>query len=193
MDFDKGTHVIHFMGDISTASVQNFRNVAWGLAFGDEKASQLYIEFSSFGGAVSEAFVMAQIVMEMPIPVTICNVGDTNSSAIIPYLAAEERLVVPHSKFLVHGLTASLGNVAQTTPEIEEKMDSLRLNVQRYADFFNERTEGAKAPINVLDCLLGNAKVLDAAGAVDAGVANGIIRTADLAAAGGHYVIATTG
>lgn len=58
---------------------------------------------------------------------------------------------------------------------LSEYVDSLDFDAKRYAEIFDERTNLATKPIDVRTHLAGKAKLLDAKGACEAGIATKIM------------------
>lgn len=67
-----------------------------------DKVSEVYIEMSSTGGRFDAAFKAYNFLSSYELPVTICNVGEVSSSAIVPFMAVSKRSCRVDSKFLIH-------------------------------------------------------------------------------------------
>lgn len=72
------------------------------------------------------------------------------------------------------GFSQCAGRGAVDHDRLAEFVESLDFDAKRYADIFEERTANAKTAVDVRGHLAGKAKLLDAAGAVDAGIATTI-------------------
>ena len=58
---------------------------------------------------------------------------------------------------------------------LSEYVDSLDFDAKRYAEIFNERTNSACGEMDVRAHLAGNAKLLDADGAREAGISTSVV------------------
>lgn len=94
--------------------------------------------------------------------------------AVIMFLAADIRIAVPHSKFKIHPLLwgFSQGNVDHD--RLIEFGDSLNFDAERYIAIFEERTQTAQKKLDVRNHLMGQARLLGATAAIEAGLATAI-------------------
>ena len=67
-----------------------------------DEVSEVYIEMSSVGGRFDAAFKAYDFLSSYELPITICNVGEVSSSAIVPFMAVSKRSCRVDSKFLIH-------------------------------------------------------------------------------------------
>lgn len=168
-------HCIHFYGPITPMSIEHLRDSAL-TAIKANNAQQLCVYLSSEGGNLTAGFTAFNFLRALPVPVTAINMGNVESIAVLLYLAADERLALPHSRFLIHSFNWTFGSDAVIDhARINEHTLSLSHDVERYAKIFNDRTQGAQTPVDVRECLNGKALVLGASAASDAGIVTGII------------------
>lgn len=166
-------HIIHFMRPIMPDTLVGLQNVALqALAQG---ASEVRIHISSEGGANDQGFAAYHFIRSLPVPVTMHCIGNVESMALIMYLAADNRAIVPHGKIKIHPMLWGFPPGASIDHDrLTEFVSSLDFDATRYANIFKERTSGATEVIEVQSHLGGRAKLLDAPGAVACGVATAI-------------------
>jgi ATP-dependent protease ClpP protease subunit len=156
----KNTAVIDFFCDITEKTAnQLIAGINEAISF---KLSKIIIRLSSSGGDLVPAFGAYNFLRYSKVPLTICNMGNVESSAILLYLAADARLAVPGSRFLFHPLHWTFIPNLVHIPKIKEALASLEFDTKRYRDIFNERTQGAENPIDVLKCLDGDPLIVGA-------------------------------
>ncbi len=168
-------HIIHFFGPINTNAIQGLRDVALqAVAAG---ASEIRLHLSSEGGTLASAFTAYHFLRSLPIPITAHNFGNIESSALLLYLAAEDRLVAPQARFLLHSMHWGFGNQNVDHLRLTEHVNSLDFDAERYAKIFDERTKGAESHLNIRKQLKGNAKILNAESSLSAGISSSIVST----------------
>ena len=165
-------HVIHFMRSINPETLAGLQNVALS-ALGNG-ATEIRIHISSDGGNNDQAFAAYHFLRSFPVPITTHCIGNVESMSIVIYLAGTKRLIVPHGKVKIHPMHWGFPGGTVDHDRLAEYVASLDFDAKRYADIFNERTKGAKATVDVRAHLAGQAKLLDAAGAVASGIATDI-------------------
>lgn len=131
----------------------------------------IFIKFSSNGGDVNVSFRMYHYLRTLNRQVTIQNIGDVMSSAIIVFLAADIRFATSNSIFLIHALTCPLTESA-TLHTLIDRQRSLQFDINRYNSVFIERTaKNICSPINILETLNGGSEIiLNAQDALSAGI-----------------------
>jgi ATP-dependent protease ClpP protease subunit len=123
--------------------------------------TKVTVHLSSTGGDLSPAFSAYHILRSLSIPLVMHNTGNVESSAVLLYLAADDRTAASHSRFLIHPFHWTFGG-SVFLPHIKQAVASLEFDSRRYADIFNERTQGVDKPIDVLKCLNGEPLVIGA-------------------------------
>jgi ATP-dependent Clp protease, protease subunit len=166
------SHVIHFLRSINADTLIGLQNTVHGALGGG--ATELSIHISSDGGSNDHGFAAYHLLRSLPIPVTTHCIGNVESMAIILFLAGEHRLIVPHGKVKIHPMHWAFAAGTVDHDRLTEFVASLDFDAKRYANIFNERTQGAQAPIDVTSHLMGQAKLLEAVEAEDSNIATGI-------------------
>ena len=165
-------HTIHFMRSINADTLIGLQNVA--LSALKQGATELAIHVSSDGGTNDQGFAAYHFLRSLPVPITMHCIGIVESMAVILFLAADNRQMVPHGKVKIHPMHWGFNAGAVDHDRLAEYVVSLDFDANRYADIFEERTKGSKQPVDVRGHLAGKAKVLDATGALEGGIATGI-------------------
>ncbi|MCL2138814.1 MAG: ATP-dependent Clp protease proteolytic subunit [Treponema sp.] len=167
MDNEK-TAVIDFFCGITPQSAQTLVSVVNNAI--ENQASKIIIRLSSRGGDLAPSFGAYHFLRSTGIPLSVCNFGNIESSAVLLYLAADTRTAVAHSQFLIHPFHWTFPPGPVRVPAIKEAVASLDFDAGRYADIFNERTSGAEKRIDILKCLEGNPLVIGAQEALLCGI-----------------------
>ena len=165
-------HIIHLMRSINPDTLSGLQNAA--LSALKAGASELDIHISSDGGNNDQAFAAYHFLRSLPVPVTMHCIGTVESMAVIVFLGAKTRNIVPHGKVKIHPMHWGFPAGTVDHDRLSEYVASLDFDAKRYADIFEERTSGAKVTVDVRGHLAGKARLLDATGAVDAGIATAI-------------------
>ncbi|MBW4056959.1 MAG: hypothetical protein HIU83_16510 [Proteobacteria bacterium] len=171
------THVIHFYGPVNLISVEELRNCALS-AIQQGGATELQLRISSEGGNLTAGFTAYHFIKSLPVPVVTHNIGNVESIAVLLFLAGTTRLVVPHGRFMIHALNWGFGNGTVDHDRLAEYAASLDFDSERYAQIFDERTEGANQVVNVRSHLLGRANILGADASVVAGISTSVAEIA---------------
>ncbi len=162
-------HTINFMTDVNPQSLAALQNIAMSALH--EGATEITVYFSCIGGSTDLGFTAYHFLKSLPVPLTMHCIGNVESMGIIVFLAGETRIATPHSKFKIHPLHWSFPASTIDHDRLNEFSQSIDFDADRYASIFEERTKGAKNPINIRDVLAGKAHILGAAAAVDSGLA----------------------
>lgn len=162
-------HTINFMTDINPQSLVALQNVAMGAL--REKATEITVYFSCLGGSTDAGFTAYHFLRSLPVPLTMHCIGNVESMGIIIYLAADNRIASPHSKFKIHPLQWNFPASAVDHDRLNEFSQSLDFDADRYASIFEERTKKAKCSIDVRNVLATKARVIGTTAAIDAGLA----------------------
>lgn len=168
---------IHFMGDVNNNSVEVLRNQ---LLFAiSNSANEIILYISSTGGSLHAGFTAYEYIKSSPIPITVINMGTVESIAVIMYLAAQQRLATPDSKFLLHSFTWTFSSQTVNYIQLTEALRSLDFDQKRYCNIFMEQTSQAKNPMDILKCLTSDPAMLDTKSALSAGIIHGTISATD--------------
>jgi ATP-dependent protease ClpP protease subunit len=166
------THIIHFLRGINAETLAGFQNVA--LSALNAGATAIRIHMSSEGGSNNQAFAAYHLIRSLPVPVTTHCIGNVESMAVLMYLAGARRLVVPHGKFNIHPMHWGFAAGTVDHDRMVEYVDVMNFDAKRYSDIYEERTAGSEDVVDVRSHLAGKARLLDANGAIDAGIAMAI-------------------
>lgn len=174
-------HVIHFMRSINSETLAGFQQVT--LSALQQGATKLEIHISSDGGSNDQGFAVYHFLRSLPVPIVMHCIGNVESMAVIMFLAGSERVITPHGKIKIHPMHWGFPGGTVDHDRLAEYIVSLDFDAERYANIFNERTQGSNEPVNVRAHLMGQAKLLGAAAAVSSGIATAIAEATIPAAA----------
>ena len=168
-------HTLYFSGAITQQSVHNIRSIVLDAI--KQNASSIKLVFSSEGGDLNAGLSLYHFLRALPIPLTIHNFGTIESIAVLIYMAADTRLVTDDAWFLVHSFNAYFYSNNIDYPRLSERTQSLGQYADVYTKIINERTKGAKSPLDISKVLNGEAIIVDASTATNAGIATSITPT----------------
>ena len=169
-------HVINFMRSINAETLAGLQNVT--LSALKDGATEIAIHISSDGGSNDQGFAVYHFLRSLPVQVTMHCIGNVESMAVVMFFAGAKRLIVPHGKIKIHPMQWGFSGGTVDHDRLAEFVDSLDFDAKRYANIFNERTQGANEAVDVGSHLMGKAKLLDAAASVEAGIATGVAEAA---------------
>jgi ATP-dependent Clp protease protease subunit len=173
MSETKRVDVINFVSGINSKSIASLIDVT-GTAR-NKNSSKIILNISSTGGGLGPIFGAYYHLRSLGIPLVSHNIGNIESSAVLLYLAADTRFVAPHARFMIHNFNWSFASGPIMHSDVREKVDSLDSDAKRYGDILNERTKGAKCPVDVFKALNGDTWMANAAAAIEAGLCSEII------------------
>jgi ATP-dependent protease ClpP protease subunit len=163
-----GVHVICFAASITPVSAERLRNLCLeALCAG---AAELRIHFSCDGGPSFHGFSLYHFLRSLPVPLTTHNTGSVESVGLIPFLAGNRRLACAHSRFLVHPMHWDFGAGRVDVTRLAEISARLNEDVERYAQIFDEITQGAQEPLEIRPHLTGSHIILTASAAIASGI-----------------------
>ena len=175
------TYVIDFFADINRKTVDALLiNVDKAVS---ENSSKIVIRLSSKGGLICSAF---SAYLELRIKsnvLTIHNMGNVESSAMLLYLAAKTRTAMPGSTFLIHPLSWTYIPEKITLPALKKAIDDLNIDIDHYERIYKNRTEHADNPIDIRK-YLENASFDRTSGLLNLDKDTYIIKTSEALAAG---------
>lgn len=106
-----------------------------------DKVSEVYIEMSSVGGRFDAAFKAYDFLSSYELPITICNVGEVSSSAIVPFMAVSKRSCRVDSKFFIHPPAWEFSAKSlETIESLQDKVNELKHYKQLYAEILDSST-----------------------------------------------------
>lgn len=161
------THIIHFTGPINSSTCGQLINKCSQAIKQD--ASELIIKIATMGGECSYGFSLYNFLMSLPIPVNTHNLGTIESMGNIIFLAGQRRTACHHSKFLFHPFHWTIhGSVDHA--RMSEYAMSLDFDRVLYERIVEERTQGAKEPLDVSKYLTADSRILTPDEALAAGL-----------------------
>ena len=162
-NFKKRRH-IRFHGKMEPTAVDNLILTINSIP----KEDLIDIDFSSEGGEIPSAIKLSEVIWKHRKRIRMNNTGCVASAAILPYLAADERLVSPGATFFYHPIRTGLIGIPTTSekrPIMWFSKASLEAGVQRiardeklYVDLHDRRT---KVPRGKVRSLLQDDHTLD--------------------------------
>ena len=177
-------HTIHFTQSINTDSFNALKNVA--LQALRNGAKEITIFLSTDGGNTDFGFTAYEFLRSLPVKLTIHCIGNVESMGIIMFLAADNRIATPHSKFKIHPLHWDFSEMRLDHDRLNEYSESLNFDADRYAAIFEERTKTAIKPLNIRETLSGKASILGASKAIEIHLATSVADAAIPASASGE-------
>lgn len=131
-------------------------------------ANELWLCISSGGGDLAAGFTAYQFLRNTGLKLTTYNLGNVESSAIMPYLAGDIRLASHESMFFFHPFTWNF-QTSVTIATMREKIERLEHDSERYANIFHERTQG---DFDIRNCLSERGRVMNTSEASRWGLVN---------------------
>lgn len=148
-------------------------------------ANHLDIFIDSFGGSVSEALAVHDLIRSFAtsIPCRTIGVGFVASAACLIILqAGDERLSYPHTRYMIHELGRMLGGGAERKSESEDVVREMKHLQDFVLNLFCKRTG---TPLKTLTKAIARKSLyLDASDALKWGIIDRIVDTVDLPPAG---------
>lgn len=166
------THVINFSGPINQVTSERIRDIS--LQAVAQGASEIRLHISSEGGNTLHGFTLYNFLRSLPVPLVIHNMGNIESIAVVVFLAGTTRIASPHSRFLIHPLHWGFNAGTVDHARLREYVSSLDNDLERYAQIFDERTQGAREPLDIRVHLSGQEKILTSASSATSGVATDV-------------------
>lgn len=120
-----------FCGPIQEATAQK---VVANLSFASvSKVKHIHILFQSIGGYVGDGVFLYNLFRSVPIELTLYNVGQISSAAVIAYLGAKHRKTSARAAFMLHRTTnspqsataATLQNLAKNLVLDDERTEAI--------------------------------------------------------------------
>lgn len=160
-------HVINFTAPINSSTCgQLIRKCSEAV---QQNATEIVIRIATMGGECSYGFTMFNFLMSLPVTVNTHNLGTVESMGNILFLAGERRTACPHSKFLFHPFHWTLhGSVDHS--RMSEYAMSLDYDLELYRHIVEERTEGAREPMDVRSYLTASPRILNPTEAIETGL-----------------------
>lgn len=119
-------------------------------------ATQIIIFFSSLGGNIYEGFLLASVIRNYTIPISIHATNHIDSIANVIYLAAKNRTSESYTKFYLHG---AANNGTFDEKSLKDLSSNLKINNSRIANFV---AENSKLPIKKVNKMMKNGTTISA-------------------------------
>lgn len=130
---------IYYYDGINQENVKTIINIISALV-SREKPTCLYFIFASNGGSVDAGVVFYNFLRSLPVTVITHNIGVIDSIANVIFLAGKKRYAVPHSTFLLHGVSIHIQNLILYLPSINEMLDRIKQDHKKIANIVCENT-----------------------------------------------------
>lgn len=115
----------------------------------NDNVTRIHIDMSSPGGYFTSAFKVYNYILNYPLPLSIRNIGQVSSCAIIVFLACPNRSAVDGSTFYMHPPTWEFARQAnETIDSLQDKINELRIYQNRYIDIFQSVTKCSETDFN---------------------------------------------
>jgi ATP-dependent protease ClpP protease subunit len=132
-------------------------------------ASKIFIFFSSLGGNIYEGFLIATIIQNSKIPISIHSTNHIDSIANIIYLSAPERTSESYAKFYMHGASTS-GNFDEKG--LNDQLTATKTHNTRIAYFISENSN---LPLQKIQHMMNIGTTITAQKALEYGIVQTII------------------
>ena len=126
---------ITFEGNIDQPSTLRLVNAIQNIQ--DNSITKITIIFSSLGGSIYDGFLLASIIQNSKIPITIHATNHIDSIANVIYMSAKERTAESYAKFYMHGASIS-GTFDEKS--LKEQLSAVKTNNSRIAYFVSENS-----------------------------------------------------
>jgi len=163
-------HIVHFHCQIDQSTSERFRDQC--LAAVAQGATTLLLNLSTSGGSTNFGFTIYTFLKSLPVPVTAINAGNIESMGIVMFLAAEQRITSPHSRFLIHPMNWYFNQTTVDHSRLREYLSSLNNDLDRYVKIFEQETEHAERKLDIFKCLSAEEKVITAQDSLACGIAH---------------------
>ncbi|WP_077002201.1 ClpP family protease [Variovorax sp. KK3] len=123
---------IRFMAPVIPQTVTPlFQSIDQALNAG---AKHLHLMLSSPGGSVFHGLSAHNYLRGLGIPVTTYNFGSVDSIGVVIFCSGQERICVPHARFLIHGVSFNTtGPMTLDEKGLEEHLKSVKIDAQNIA------------------------------------------------------------
>jgi len=98
------------------------------------------ILISSPGGSVFHGLSAYNYLKGIPAKIITHNFGSVDSIGIVMFCAGDKRLSVPQARFLLHSVRGNFKNEALEEKQIEERLKSIRIDIENIAKVISENT-----------------------------------------------------
>jgi ATP-dependent protease ClpP protease subunit len=159
---------IIFEGQIDQQATLRLVNAITNVSEQAPIPDKIKILFSSLGGSIYEGFLLATIIQNSKIPVSIHATNHIDSIANVVYLSAKDRTAESHAKFYLHG-AAMQGNFDEKA--LKDQLSAIKTNNSRIANFVSENS---KIPLKKVQFMMSRGTTISAQDALKSGMVNNI-------------------
>ncbi len=163
-------HIVHFHCGVEQTTTEHFRDRC--LEALGQGATGLLLNLCTAGGSTALGFTIYNFLKSLKVPIRALNSGNIESMGIVIYLAAQERIVCPHSRFLIHPMSWYFNQSSVDHSRMREYLRSLDNDLQRYVNIYLSETEGAASPLKIGRSLSSEEKVIRAEDSMACGIAH---------------------
>jgi ATP-dependent Clp protease, protease subunit len=159
---------VNFSAEISPPTAETL--IATMADIANKGVPKVTLCISTPGGGVPKGITIYNALRAMPFELSTHNIGNVDSIGNAVFLAGEHRYACPHSTFMFHGVAAGAQDGERLDRRaLRERTDSLVADEKRIGSIIRERSNLKAAEV---DALFQEAKTMDAAAAVNAGLAH---------------------
>lgn len=135
----KKPYWIRFMAPVVPATLQAmFQSIDKAI---DAGADHLHLMISSPGGSVFHGLSAHNYLRGIKIPVTTYNFGSVDSIGVIIFCSGQERICVPHARFLIHGVSLNFnGQISVDEKGLDEHLKSIKIDASNIAKVIADTT-----------------------------------------------------
>jgi ATP-dependent protease ClpP protease subunit len=131
---------INFHAPINANTSQILMNTLSDVIMKGEK--EIYLLFSSIGGNTVDGITLFNFIRALPAKIAMHNIGAVDSIANVVFLAGEERLAVPNSSFLFHGVGFDITQPTRLEEKtLKERMVGIQRDTELIANIITQRTK----------------------------------------------------
>lgn len=163
-------YYIYFEGVISLKTTQKIIEAINKAT--EKKFEKIIIFLSSWGGNIDNGFLLASIIQNSPIPVSIHATNHIDSIANVIYMSAKERTAESYAKFFMHG--ASQGGDNYDEKKLKEALSGITASNTRIAYFISENCKVELKVEEVLN-IMGEGTTISAQDALNMGIVSQIL------------------
>lgn len=144
----------------------------------DSPGTPINLYINSPGGSVSDGLAVYDLIQMMNSPITTICTGRASSMGAILFLAADKRLMLPHSEIMIHDASFGQADFAGLKPdEIEEKTKDLLDTCKTLRDIVASRTGQSSKKVTEK---MKKDSYFKASEAIDFGLATGVVENIDM-------------
>lgn len=106
-----------------------------------EGVKRLHLLLSCPGGSVFHGLSIYNFLRGAPIEIFTYNFGSVDSIGVVMFCAGAKRFSVPHARFLIHGVTASIdAGISLDERALEEVLKGIKIDYENIARVISDTT-----------------------------------------------------